>query len=296
MKTKTKLNIKIQGVKKDSFQCLILNTKGTKNSFDGKILGLTLAEWVKFACENIPCNIVDFDKSNNIWEVAKENINKSFDYTLILFSSTPLISHQTLADIIEYSIIKNVNLCKLHMGYVVKNAYLLKEENPFVDSVFAGGLEDFYIVENKSQFTYAFKILSERINNFHIANGVDIVSPTNTHIEPFVDIDYGVKIYPNNTLKGKTTIASGVILKEGNTIADSKIMTGSCLSHSIIEDSIISQNVFVGSFSEIKNSLIEENTVIENKCYICNYNVKADSIIKSNTNLGENNDSSSGAR
>ena len=62
---------------------------------------------------------------------------------------------------------------------------LKSQENLLVDSIYTQNADDFYLVENKSQFTYAFKILSERINNFHINNGVEILSPTSTYIEPF---------------------------------------------------------------------------------------------------------------
>lgn len=296
MEVKTKLNIKIKDNKKVKFMCLILNTKGTKNSFNGKILGLTLPEWIKFACGDIPTICVDFDRAENVLDFAKKHIDFAYDYTIILFSKTPLVTQETIRNIMEYCEIKRVNLCKLHSGYVVNNEYIKNTSNYFVDSVYSGDLEDFYIVENKNQYTYAFKILSTRINDFHIASGVDIVNPNNTYIEPYVDIEKNVKIYPNNTLKGKTTIGRDVVLKEGNTIEDSKIGSNSCLSHSNLIGSVLGENVFVGSFSEIKNSLISKNTIVENKCVINNYNVKSDSVIKSNSNLGEDNDSSSGIR
>ena len=296
MEVKTKLNIKLNDLKKTSFMCLILNTKGTKNSFNGKILGLTLSEWVKFACKDMFVSIVDYDKTENVLEFVKKHIDFAFDYTLILFSSTPLVTNQTIEKIKEYSQVKNVNLCKLHKGYVVNNKYLSSNQNLQVDSIYSGNLEEFYVVENKSEYTYAFKVLSDRINSFHINNGVEIDNPNNTYIEPFVDIDSGVRIMPNNNLIGKTCIAKNSTLKSGNTIENSKVGSDSCLSHSVITDSIIGQNVFVGSFSEIKNSLIGKNTTIENNCIISNYSIDVDSVIKANSNLGENNDSNSRIR
>lgn len=296
MEVQTKLNIKINDFKKSSFLCLILNTKCTKNSFNGKILGLSLSDWVKFACEDIPSFCVDFDKSENVLDFAKKHIDFAYDYTIILFANTPLVTHELLLNIIEYCEIKNINLCTLHSGYVVKNEYLKENSKYFVDSIYSDGIEDFYLVENKAQFTYAFGILSGRINNFHLSHGVDIINPNNTYIEPYVDIGNNVKIFPNNTLKGKTTISNGVILKEGNTLDNCKIGSNSCISHSNICDSVLGDNVFVGSYTEIINSLIGKNTIVENKCTINNYNVTSDSVIKTNSNLGENNDSNSGAR
>lgn len=296
MAVQTKLNIKINSEKKKpNFMCLILNTKGTKNSFNGKILGLTLAEWIGFSCEDMPYEVLDYDKSESILEFAKKHIDVAFDYTIILLSCTPLITNSTLKEIMEYAEFKNVNLCKLHMGYVVKNEYLQKSETLNLDSVYSQNLEDFYVVENKLQYTFAFKVLQERINSFHIANGVDIVNPVTTYIEPFVDIKSGVKIFPNNTLKGKTTIASDVILKENNVIENSKIGKSSCVSNSEINNSIIAENVFVASFSSITDSIIGHDVIIENYCKINKFNINANEYIKANSILGDTNDSNSRA-
>lgn len=293
MEVKTRLKLNLNETKDAKFMCLILNTKGTKNSFNGQILGLTLAQWVKFACGEMPFQIIDFDRNENMLDVAKKHIDMAFDYTLVLSSFTPLLTHSTIENIQNYCVIKNVNLCKLHMGYVVKNEYLSKCDKYFVDSVFSDNMDEFYVVENKSQYLYAFSVLNERIINFHQYNGVEFDNPKNTYIEPFVDIDGGVKVGANNYLKGNTKIESNVVLKENNVIENSKIARGSCISHSNILDSVLAEDVFVGSFSEIKNSLIGKNSIIENNCGIYNYNMSQDSLIKSGTNLGENNDSNS---
>ena len=273
--------------------CLILNTKGTKNSFNGKILGLTLAEWIGFSCEDMPYETIDYDKSDSILDFAKKHIDMAYDYTIVLLSCTPLITNSTLKDIMDYAMFKDVNLCKLHVGYVVKNEYLKKSETLNLDSIYSQNLEDFYVVENKSQYTFAFKVLQERINSFHIANGVEIVNPVTTYIEPFVDIKSGVKISPNNTLKGKTTISSDVILKENNVIENSKIGKCSCVANSEINNSIIANNVFIASFSTISDSIVGHDVVIENYCKINKVNIDANEYIKSNSILGETNDSDS---
>ena len=152
------------------------------------------------------------------------------------------------------------------------------------------------MVENKSQFTYAFKILSERINNFHINNGVEILSPTSTYIEPFVDISSGVTIYPNNSLKGKTTLSDNVILKENNVIENSKIGKGSCISGSEINGTIVSNNVYIASFCEIKNCIIGNDVIIEKGCSLKNTNVESNQKIKTNGVIDNTNDSNSGVR
>lgn len=297
MEVQTKLNIKINDLDTEpKFKVLICNTKCNKNSFNGKILGLKLSEWVAFACENVPFEVVDYDKQSSLIDFAKKHVDYAYDYTIILLSNTPLITNDTIQNIIEYCKVKKIKLCKLNVGYVVNNEYLKSQENLLVDSIYTQNPDDFYLVENKSQFTYAFKILSERINNFHINNGVEILSPTSTYVEPFVDISSGVTIYPNNSLKGKTTLSDDVILKENNVIENSKIGKGSCISGSEINDTIVSHNVYIASFCEIKNCIIGNDVIIEKGCSLKNTNIASNQKIKTNGVIDNTNDSDSGVR
>lgn len=283
--------------KKASFQAIILNTPTLKNSYSGQILGRTLADWVAFACNNINVKIIDFDGKTAILNVAKEHIDQSYDFTILLMSTTPLLTQDTIASIMEYCKIKDISLCKLPVGYVIKNdAFLNSKVDITVDSLYSQNLDEFMIVETKKQFTQAEDVLQDRINSFHIANGVEIKNIKTVYIEPEVDILKGVVIFGGNILKGQTTISHDVILKENNVIENSKIQENSCVSGSVISDSVISSNVYISSFCEIKNSLIEKDCSIGAGSKIYNYNVKMQSKIKSNTVLGESDDSNNWTR
>lgn len=296
MEVISKLHIlnKLDSYKK-SFQVIILDCKPNKNSYNGKILGLSLTEWIKFSCGDLPIGSFKFDEKKNIIEFIKTiELNKS-DYTIILLSKTPLISKQTIDNIMEYVSIKDSNLCKLPVGYVIKNNYL-DSDNLNIDSIYSQYIEDFYLVETKAQYNYAYSVLRDRINNFHLNNGVEIISPDKTYIEPFVDISDGVIIYPNNSLKGYSQISSNVILKENNVIDNSKIGSNSCLSGSVILNSVISSNVYISAFCEIKDSLIGKDSLISKGVSINKYKIDDNSKIPANTILGETNDSDSGIR
>lgn len=293
MKTLTRLQIlnKIDS-KEKSFKVIILDCKYNKNSYSGKILGLTLAEWIKFESGDFNCEIIKYNEKENILDFVSNNLDQS-DYTIVLLSKTPLITNNTLKNIKEYAEYKDINLCKLPLGYVIKNQSI---ESRNIDSVYSHNIEDFYIVETKAQYNYAQKILQERINNFHINNGVDIISPDKVYIEPTVDIDKGAVIYPNNSLKGKSFISRDVILKENNVIENSKIGKNSCISGSVIVDTAIGENVYISAFCEIKNSLIGGDSLIEKGVSMSNYHLPINSKVKPNEILGDNNDSDNRAR
>jgi len=279
---------------KKSFKVLIVETKVHKNSFNGKILGLTLTEWIRFASREYPSQVEKFDEKDNLLTVVREKINKDFDYTIVLMSKTPLITDVTIKNIVEYATFKNVKLCKLPTGYVIENKSFLEQESINVDSVYSQNIEEFYIVETKSQFNYAYKVLQDRINSFHIESGVEIIAPDKTYIEPFVDISQGVIIYPNNSLKGTTTIGDSVILKENNVIDNSKIGDNSCISGSVINSSVIASNVYISAFCEIQSSIVGSDSIIDKGASINNYSIDIGSKIKANEVLGERNDNNSG--
>lgn len=282
MKVLEKLKI-VEKVKNNAnFKILILKQKSLKNSFDGKILGRELHKWVAFACCNHDINIVDFD-GKNILEFIKNKLDKKYTYTIVLPSIIPLITSNTIENIKEYAIYKDISLCKLPVGYVVKNNI----KNMLVDSVYSQNIDDFYMVENKKQFTYALSVLQDRINSFHINNGVEFIDPKKVYIEPDVDIASDVIIYPGNSLKGMTIINKGVILKENNVIDNSKIGLESCISSSIINKSVIGKYVGISPFCEIENSLIGDETIIGSKSIIKNYKIDGKSNIKIGAILGE---------
>ncbi len=271
---------------KYKFQVIILEKKPSKNSYNGRILGRTLADWVVYACNGLPVKKVSYEGKTNVIEFVKDYIDNTFDYTIILMSTTPLIQSETVKAIIEYCSYKDCELCKLPVGYVVDNI-AISTKDISVDSLYSQNLDDFYVVENKAQFTYAEEVWQDRINSFHMSNGVEIVKPKSVLIEPEVDIDGGVIIYSGNVIKGQSIIKNGVILKENNVIDNSKIGVGSCISGSVITSSVLADGVYVSAFCEINNSLIASECVIGGSSKIMGYKLDSGSKIAPNTVLGE---------
>ena len=275
-------------------QALILKVSPNKNSYNGEILGRSLVDWVAFACNEISKKVIEYDTKSNLISIAKDYIDRQFDYTLILLSSTPLITNETVNSIIEYATIKEINCCKLPVGYIVNNKYILETEIPEIDSVYSQSLEDFYVVENKKQYARGEEVLQDRINSFHIDNGVDIKRSNTVYIEPEVDIAKGVTIFGGNTLRGNTIICNGVILKENNVITNSKIGENSCVSGSFVENSTLGSNVYVSTFCSVVNSIVGQDVIVNSSCSINNTTILSKTKINANTVLGETNDSNSG--
>ena len=204
-------------VNKYKFQAIILEEKTSKNSYNGHILGRKLSDWVAYACNNLHVRKLQYDGKTNVLDFIKEHVNNAFDYTIVLSSKTPLLQSETIENIIEYCSVKDCELCKLPVGYVVDNI-AIKTKEISIDCLYSQNLDDFFVVENKSQYVFAEEVWQDRINTFHISNGVEIVKPKSVLIEPEVDIARGVTICSGNVIKGQTIIKNDVILKENNVI------------------------------------------------------------------------------
>jgi len=294
MKVEERIKILPKKNKKDDrFQVLILNKNATKNTYGGKILGRTLSDWVAFACQGYNIKVLDYNNQVGVLQFARANINSEYDFSLILLSSTPLINSTTIKSIVEYCKVKRINLCKLPTGYVVNNEYIINNQEISVDSLYSQNMDDFYLVENKKQFVYAEEVLQDRINSFHINNGVEIRKPKSVYIEPEVDIASGVIICSGNTIKGCSIIEENAILKENNVIQDSKVGMNSCVSGSVVTNSVIASNVYVSSFCVIDNSIIASDCTIGAGSKIYNYAINKNTKLKAGSVKGKEDDSDS---
>lgn len=107
-------------------------------------------------------------------------------------------------------------------------------------------------INDRLQLSIAEQVMRERINKFHMLNGVTLVDPNSTYIDKDVKIGCDTIIYPNVSLKGETTIGSHSVITSGTEILDSEIGSHSLVKQSLIYNSKIGNNVTVGPFAHIR--------------------------------------------
>lgn len=274
-----KLKLEKIKIKKDrTFCAIILNAKTSLGEI--KLLGREAKYWVKSALMDIPTKIVDYDKGMSILDAVRDKIDVNYDYTFVLLSTTVLLEEKDISMLKDYAMYKGIGLCKLPVGYIINNQYFVDAKNPQVDSVYTGDIDNFYIVENKKQIKYATEILQDRINNFHIGNGVEIIKSSSVYIEPEVDIESGVTIYPHVSLMGNTKVMENCIIKDGASIVDSVVGKGSFIGKSVIEKCNIGSNVCIASFCELKDSRVGNDATIDSNCSIQKTRIKSKEKIK----------------
>ena len=223
---------------------------GNDKPWELKLLGKSMKQWVTMACDNYRIRYVEYDGKQDIVEVAKANLDDS-EYTMVLYSDTPLLRKKTVEEIVDYCFVKNMSVCKLTRGYVFNNEFLKNAEKIYTAEPQYFDEEDFMTVYNLKQLMLIEDILKSRIMSFHMKNGVRIIDGSSVSIDADVTIKSGTVIYPNNRIYGKTYIGNNVTLYANNIIQESYIDDNCVIEYSVIKNADIPAKSNIGPFEKI---------------------------------------------
>lgn len=137
---------------------------------------------------------------------------------------------------------------------------ILKNNNKKVGAVVTD-YEDTIGVNSRVQLAQAEELLRQRINLFHLENGVTLIDPKTTYIGIDVEIGKDTIIYPNNIIEGNTKIEERCVILQNSRIVNSIIKSGAEIQSSVILDSVIGENTTVGPFAYIRPESIIGNNV-----------------------------------
>jgi bifunctional UDP-N-acetylglucosamine pyrophosphorylase/glucosamine-1-phosphate N-acetyltransferase len=143
--------------------------------------------------------------------------------------------------------------------------------------------------------------MRKRINRAHMLNGVSMIDPDATYIDPEVVIGKDTLIMPNTYIHGKTVIGLDNVLGPNAIIRDSRIgdrckVLASDLEGAELEDDIdmgpfarlrkgahLSKGVHMGNFGEVKDSYLAAGVKMGHFSYIGNATIGADTNIGAGT-------------
>lgn len=202
-------------------------------SFDFEICGKPMWQYVSLAVEDYPTKSAICDKATNQYLLIRPMLTNS-KFTLVLYSDTPLITKQTIEEIIDYALLNNITCLKLARGFMFDTEYVKNAESLMGEKVMYFGDEDFIEVFDLKQLEFVSSIMKSRILEYHQKNGVQIVDNLTTFIDFDVEIAGGVKIEPLCLIKGKTKIAQ-----------NAKILAGSYLENAVIGENAVVQKSFI---------------------------------------------------
>ena len=142
------------------------------------------------------------------------------------------------------------------------------------------------------------RVVRQRINERHLANGVTLVDPATTYIDEGVRIGADTVIQPLTFLQGTTRVGRGCVVGPSTRIADSTIADGSRVEFAVVQEAKIGKGVqvgpyarlrpgtkladgvIVGSYVEVKNSSIGERSKVPHLSYV------GDATVGKRTNIG----------
>ena len=272
--------------KKPTVSCFVLlenseQFKIDEKSYNLNLLGEPMFTWVVRACPTIPVTI-ESTKGANPLEIIRPYLKDS-EYTLVLYSDTPLLTRASIEEILEYIQNKGLNVCKLTRGIVYKTDYIKRVGEVFAPQTYYFDEEDFIQVVNFKQLAYVSDVLKSRIIDYHMNNGVYFECPDRVIIDANVSIGKNSRILGDSKLYGKTQIGEYAVI-DSSCIKSSKLFNRVSVENSLIEKSVIEQDVKIESNSSVScGSLLNKNSIIG----------KNNTIIKSsigeNVKLGGNN-------
>lgn len=246
---------------KKQVQVVILQSKleiGNTNILDCEVCGKSMLDWIKNSVSDYQVIVVEYNQQDIVSFIKDLQIDKK--YVLVLFANTPLIRKNTVEDIVEYFVIKQLSVLKLIRGYMFSTEYLSRierllnpQEQPFNE-------EDFIAVSDVFKFGLVNEIMQKRIISYHQKNGVIFESAGTSKIDADVSIDAGVIIGINTRILGNSIIEGGVKLSDV-AINNSVIKANSILNNCIVNQSVVGNNCVIQDYCVVKDkSIIGDNS------------------------------------
>ncbi len=140
-------------------------------------------------------------------------------------------------------------------------------------------------VNTRVELAHAAAVLRDRINERHMLDGVTIVDPASTWIEPTVEIAEDVTIGPFTVLRGRTRIDEGAEIHPHTVAVDAVIGRRAIVGPFcyLRPGASLGESSKAGTYVEIKNSRIGDRTKVPHLSYLGDADVGPD------TNIGAGN-------
>lgn len=228
-----------------------------------EILGKTMLEWVSLSLCDIPFVSIDNNEDVGLPELIRGYLDEDKEYTVVLYSDTPLITRKSVKEALETARLNNLNVMRMTRGFVLKTDYIRNVDKIYSDKTYYFDEDDFVTAYSFKQVSFVTDILKNRIVTYHMNRGVQLEDPVSTFIGCEVSIGSGVTIGANNNIMGRTVIKDNVTLRRGNTIEDCILDEGVVAENSKMVHSYIGKNTAVGPFANLR-----KDNVVGSDCKI----------------------------
>ncbi|MGB8993157.1 MAG: bifunctional UDP-N-acetylglucosamine diphosphorylase/glucosamine-1-phosphate N-acetyltransferase GlmU [Desulfobaccales bacterium] len=183
--------------------------------------------------------------------------------------------------------------------YLTDLIHIAREQRRGVEALIDPDWEALLGINSRAELAGATRTVRRRINERHMDQGVTLIDPELTFIEPLVTIGRDTIIYPNVYLQGRTVIGENCLIEASVKIADSilendvYIKMGCVITQSRVGAgadvgpwahlrplSDLRPRVHVGNFVEVKKSVLHEGVKAGHLTYL------GDAEVGAGTNVG----------
>ncbi len=172
--------------------------------------------------------------------------------------------------------------------YITDCINKMKADGGHIETVKIDDSWQIFGVNTREQLAKCVAILKNRINAYHMANGVTIIDPNTTYIGKYVKIGIDTTIYPNTYIFGDTEIGENVVIGTNTEIHDSKISDACIIKQSTIVDSDLGKEVSVGPYAHIRpNSKLGDRVKIGDFVEIKNSSIGTDTTASHHAYIGD---------
>ncbi len=125
-------------------------------------------------------------------------------------------------------------------------------------------------INTRAELAAAAAVLRDRINERHMLEGVTIVDPRTAWIEPGVELEPDTTVHPFVVLRGSTRVATGAEIHPHTVAVDAEIGPGAVVGPFcyLRPGTVLGERSKAGTFVEIKNSRVGQETKIPHLSYI----------------------------
>lgn len=185
--------------------------------------------------------------------------------------------------------------------YLTDIVALLSERGERINPVLYGDDASLLGVNDRSELARARATMNERLCDRHMRDGVTILDPATTYLEPEITIGRDTVLYPNTSISRLSEIGEGCTIGPNARLSNARVADGAEIRESVVIDSaigpgarigpfahvrgesLVAGDVRVGNFVELKNANLERGAKVSHLSYVGDANVGEDANVGAGT-------------
>ena len=139
--------------------------------------------------------------------------------------------------------------------YLTDLIELAVQQNRGVAAIATSEADECLGAGTRAEMVLVEKAFRQRANNRWLTQGVTIVDPASTYIDPDVTIGQDTVIWPNSYLQGKTAVGQDCVIGPNTILRDTAVGDGCRIEQAMVEGTTIVAGTIVEPFSVVKGTI-----------------------------------------